>query len=113
MHPHHFLSAIAFIFLALASAHAAEKPEPASVPVADEVPREAFLILQKLHMNAALRDGKDPTLSRLPEEHRAPAISRMLGNERELLKAAGNSQWPEASKRVFIQAVDRDGEFAV
>lgn len=78
--------------------------------VVRDVPRPAFVVLQKLASNRVL-EVSDPGFQHLPENTRAAAQQRYYAGQRELIAAAGDPDWFSASKRAFIQAVAVDGRF--
>lgn len=75
-----------------------------------DVPRPAFVVLQKLASNRVL-EVSDPEFQHLPENARAAAQQRYYAGQRELIAAAGDPDWFSTSKRAFIQAVAVDGRF--
>ncbi|MCW5548980.1 MAG: hypothetical protein KIT44_08460 [Opitutaceae bacterium] len=77
-----------------------------------DVPRPAFVVLQKLASNRVL-EVSGPGFQHLPENTRAAAQQRYYAGQRELVAAAGDPDWFSASKRAFIQAVVVDGRFEV
>lgn len=84
----------------------------AVLPVVRDVPRPAFIILQKL---ASGRQLAAPNLDfgHLPEHAREFARQRHDAGQKELLAAVTEPDWFSASKRAFIEAVAVDGVFEV
>jgi len=80
--------------------------------VVRDVPRPAFLILQKLASHGGLQVS-DPEFTRLPESARSVARDRYEGHQRELIGAVQDPDWASAPKRAFIQAVAVEGGFWV
>ncbi len=89
----------------------------ADVPVVADVPRPAFLVLQKLAQTAGVSEGPVLDQSTWSDEQRRTAqqMRRQQHDQRqrELLAAVADPDWFSASKRAFIQAVAADGRFLV
>ncbi|HRJ46406.1 MAG TPA: hypothetical protein PKY38_03535 [Opitutaceae bacterium] len=100
------LIALAAVLLSLAAGTLAGA-SPAEIR---DVPRPAFVVLQKLASNRVL-EVFDPGFQHLPENARAAAQQRYDAGQRELIAAAGDPDWFSTSKRAFIQAVTVDGRF--
>jgi hypothetical protein len=84
----------------------------AALPAVRDVPRPAFVVLQKLASAGRLEESEQRILS-LPEDARAVARQRYDASQKELLAAVGEPDWFSASKRAFIEAVAVGGRFEV
>lgn len=108
----HLLHRFALPLVAVFASLAWSEATAAVLPVVRDVPRPAFVILQKLASGGRL-GTPNLDFGHLPEHAREFARQRHDAGQKELLAAVTEPDWFSDSKRAFIEAVAVDGVFEV